>query len=176
MDRIVLQNIVRFLLLVIVQVLILNNIQFLGIINPYLYIYLLLVLPVDFSPNGGLFVGFLLGLTLDLFCQTLGMHTIATTFAAYCRPYIMRYMAPRDGYEFSRVPGIRQMGWLWFITYSAVVIFLHHFVLFFVEMFRMSGFWLTLGKSLGSTFMTLTLVLIVQMLFVSSTRAKAGYE
>lgn len=176
MDREIISHIIRFIGLILVQVLILNNIQFGGILNPYLYIYFILVLPVDFPPNIGLILAFLMGLTIDLFCQTLGMHTIATLFAAYCRPFVMRYMAPRDGYEFSRVPGIRHMGWLWFITYAGILIFLHHFVLFFVETFRMSGLLFTLGKSMGSTVMTLALTLILQLLFVRAKRSGVGYE
>lgn len=170
MDRAIISYIIRFVLLIAVQVLILNNVHFSGLLNPYLYIYFLLVLPVDFSPNLGLLLGFALGLTIDMLSQTLGMHTIATVFAAYGRPYIMRYMAPRDGYEFSRVPGVRQMGWLWFITYSSIMILLHHFVLFFVEAFRMTGFWITLGKSIGSGLLTLLLILIVQLLFAGAKR------
>ena len=176
MDRITISLIFRFIALIALQVLILNNVQFSGILNPYLYVYFLLVLPVDFSPNAGLVLGFMLGFIVDIFTQTLGMHTIATTFSAYCRPYILTYMAPRDSYEFARIPGIKQMGWLWFITYSGIIILLHHFVLFFVEMFRMSGLWLTLGKSLGSAVLTLILALALQMLFSSRKSSAAGYE
>jgi rod shape-determining protein MreD len=176
MSRDILTYAVRFILLVLTQVIILNNIQFSGLINPYLYIYFLLVLPVDFSPNAGLFVGFFLGLTIDLFSQTLGMHTIAAVFLAYARPYVLRYMAPRDGYEFSRTVSIRQMGWLWFLTFTSIMILLHHFVLFFIESFRMSGFWFTLGKSLGSSALTLTLVVLVQLLFTRSNKTGFGYD
>lgn len=173
MDRQIISHVVRFIALITLQVLVLNNIQFSGLLNPYLYLYFLLVLPVDFSPNVGLVLGFILGFTVDIFCQTLGMHTIATVFASYCRPYVLRYMSPRDGYEFSRTPGIRQMGWLWFITYAGILIALHHFVLFFVESFRMSGLWFTLAKSIGSGALTLLLALIVQMLFARIPRSNS---
>lgn len=168
MDRQLITYIFRFILLVLTQVFVLNNIQFSGILNPYIYVYFLIVLPVDFRPTVGLIVGFLLGLTMDMFCQTLGMHTIAATFAAYCRPYVLTYMAPRDGYEFSRVPGVRQMGWLWFLTYAAIIVFLHHFVLFFIEMFRVTGILLTLGKSLGSSLMSMSIIIVIQLIFARS--------
>ena len=171
MNRELLIYIVRFFLLVLVQILILNQVQFSGLLNPYLYIYFLIVLPVDFPPNGGLLVGFILGLLIDLFGQTLGMHTIASVFLAYARPYILRYMAPRDGYEFSRTVSIRQMGWLWFLTFSGIMIFLHHFVLFFIEAFRMSGLFFTIGKSIGSAILTLSLVVVVQLVFTRSSNS-----
>lgn len=171
MNRELLTHSIRFILLIILQIFLLNNVQFSGMLNPYLYVYFLLVLPVDFSPNAGLLLGFIMGFTIDLFSQTMGMHTIASVFLAYGRPYVLRYMAPRDGYEFTRDVSIRQMGWLWFLTYSGLMVFLHHFVLFFIETFRMSGFWFTLGKAIGSSFLTLLLIVVIQLLFTRNAKA-----
>lgn len=176
MSRAILIYFIRFILLVLIQVLILNEIQFGGLVNPFLYIYFILLLPVDFSPNGGLLLGFLLGLIVDMFDHTLGMHTIATVFLAYARPYVLQYMSPRDGYEFSRTLGIKQMGWLWFLTYALIMVFLHHFVLFFIESFRMSGFWFTIGKAIGSSALTLSLIVVVQLLFTGSNKSGFGYD
>jgi hypothetical protein len=83
-------------------------------------------------------------------------------------------MAPRDGYEFSRLPSVKEMGWLWFGTYSAILTFLHHLILFFVEMFRMSGIFNTVLKSLGSTVLTVILVVIIQLIF--ARRTSTSYE
>ena len=171
MNREILTNIVRFILLVLVQIMLLNNVQFSGLLNPYIYIYFLLVLPVDFSPNGGLILAFVLGLTVDLFSQTLGMHTIASVFLAYGRPFVLRYMAPRDGYEFTRTISIRQMGWLWFLTFTGIMVFLHHFVLFFIETFRMSGLGFTIGKAIGSSLLTLSIIIVIQLLFTRAPKA-----
>lgn len=176
MTREIFFYIIRFFMLIVVQIMLLNNVQFSGLLNPYLYIYFLIVLPVDFPPNAGLFVGFVMGLIIDTFSQTLGMQTIAAVFLAYARPYILRYMAPRDGYEFSRNVSIKQMGWLWFLTFSGIMVFLHHFVLFFIESFRMSGLGYTVSKSLGSSLLTMSLIVIVQLLFTKSPKSGLGYE
>ena len=165
MNKEALTYLIQFGVLVLAQILLLNNIHFSGLLNPYLYVYFLLLLPVDFSPNFGLLIAFVLGLTIDILSLTLGMHTIATVFAAFARPYILRYMAPRDGYEFSRTLGIRSMGWLWYMTYWSIIVCLHHFMLFFVESFKMSGIGFTVLKSLGSSLLTLVLVIIAQLLF-----------
>jgi rod shape-determining protein MreD len=176
MTREVLSYIVRFALLIIVQIALLNNVQFSGLLNPYLYVYFLIVLPVDFPPNMGLVLAFAMGIIIDLFSQTMGMHTISAVFLAYARPYILRYMAPRDGYEFSRNVSIKQMGWLWFLTFSGLMVFLHHFVLFFIESFRMSGLGNTLLKAVGSSMLTLLLIVIVQLLFTRTPKSGLGYE
>ena len=176
MTRDLISYFIRFSLLIIVQIFLLNNVQFSGLLNPYLYVYFLIVLPVDFSPNIGLFVAFAMGIIIDMFSQTMGMHTISAVFLAYARPYILRYMAPRDGYEFSRNVSIKQMGWLWFLTFSGLMVFLHHFVLFFIESFRMSGLGYTMLKAVGSSLLTLTLIIIVQLLFNRSPKSGIGYE
>ena len=174
MDRQLVAISIRFIILVLLQVLILNNIQFSSILNPFLYVYFLITLPVDFRPSLALVLGFLLGLTIDLFCQTLGMHAIATTFAAFCRPYILQFMSPRDGYEFSRETSVKQLGWLWFTTYAGLMVLAHHLTLFLVEMFRMSGIINTIGKTIGSSVLTLILVLVIQFVFVK--RSGSNYE
>jgi len=176
MTRDLISYFIRFSLLIIVQIFLLNNVQFSGLLNPYLYVYFLIVLPVDFSPNIGLLVAFAMGIIIDMFSQTMGMHTISAVFLAYARPYILRYMAPRDGYEFSRNVSIKQMGWLWFLTFSGLMVFLHHFVLFFIESFRMSGLGYTMLKAVGSSLLTLTLIIIVQLLFTRSPKSGIGYE
>lgn len=176
MTRDIFSYIIHFLLLIIVQIVLLNNVQFSGLLNPYLYIYLLIILPVDFPPNAGLFLAFAMGIIIDIFSQTLGMHTISAVFLAYARPYILRNMAPRDGYEFSRNVSIKQMGWLWFLTFSGIMVFLHHFVLFFIESFRMSGLGYTLLKAMGSSLLTLSLIVVVQLLFTRSPKSGLGYD
>lgn len=176
MGRELINNITRFVLIVLVQVLLLNQVNFSGIINPYIYIYFLLVLPADFNRNIGLILGFFLGLTIDLFSHTLGMHTIASVFAAYARPFALRYMAPRDGYESSKVPSIQQMGFLWFNTYAIIIILFHHFILFFMESFKMSGLWFTIGKALVSSLLTLILCTIAELLFARKSGKGFGYE
>ncbi len=81
----VLQNILSFVLLVLFQVLALNNIQFLGFINPYIYILFIIALPVKTPRWLSLILAFILGLTLDIFSNTLGMHAFATVLIAFLR-------------------------------------------------------------------------------------------
>jgi len=82
---VVLQNIFRFIFLVLFQVLVLNNIQFLGYINPYVYILFVLALPVQTPRWFTLFLAFCLGLTIDTFSNTMGMHAFAAVMVAFLR-------------------------------------------------------------------------------------------
>ena len=164
MIPIVLTNIWRFVLLVALQVLILNNVQVSGFLNPYLYVLFLLLLPFEMPRTWLLALAFLLGITVDVFTNTLGMHLAASLFMAYCRPFVLSIIAPRGGYEVGTAPSIRDMGLPWFLSYAGSLVFLHHLVLFFVEVFRFTEVFLTLGRVLASSVFTLLLVLLAQYL------------
>ena len=158
-------NIFRFIILVLFQVLILDNIEAGGYLNPFLYILFILMLPFETPDWLVLLLGFFIGLTIDMFTDTLGMHTSASVFAAFIRKFILRIIAPRDGYEASFKPTFRQMGFSWFLAYASILIFAHHFMLFFLEIFRLSDFFFTFLKVIFSSVFTLLLVFVAQMLF-----------
>jgi rod shape-determining protein MreD len=149
----------QFLVLVLLQVFILNNIQLGGYVNPYLYILFILLLPVN-TPNWLLLVlGFVLGLTIDLFTHTPGMNSSATVFMAFLRPYVLEIIAPREGYEKNSSPRIKLYGFIWFLRYSIILVLAHHFVLFYIEVFRFSDFVLTFIRVIFSgAFSTLLIV------------------
>lgn len=164
MVEVVVRNILRFVGLVLLQVLILNNVQLGGYLNPYLYVLIILSLPIETPRWLTLFIGFITGLSIDLFTHTLGMHTTATVFLAFCRPIVLQYIAPRDGYEFGIRASVQDMGFVWYLSYAAILVGLHHFFLFFVEAFTASHFWFTFGKVILSSLLTLLLVIVFQYL------------
>jgi len=154
----------RFFFLILLQVLILNNINLGGFINPYLYVLFVLMLPMETPGWLVLLSAFFLGLGIDIFMQTLGIHSASTVFMAYCRRYVLRLLSPRDGYDFGLQPSIRDMGFTWYFSFAGILILLHHCLLFFLEVFRFSEFFATLGRTVMSTFFTLLLVILCQFL------------
>jgi hypothetical protein len=157
--------IVRFLLLILLQVFIFNKIQFSNLINPYFYILFILLLPFDMPRSAMLITEFFLCLCIDLFSNTLGMHASACTWMAFVRPTVLKWISPREDYESDTLPTIHYYGIRWFVGYTLVMVFLHHFVLFFVEMFRWSDFFPTLARVLLSTVFTSLLIVISQFFF-----------
>jgi rod shape-determining protein MreD len=154
---------VLFILLVLFQGLILNNIEMGGYINPFLYVLFILVLPFE-TPNWlVLILGFALGICIDSFTSTLGMHTSATVFMAFARIYTLKLIRPRDGYDFNTTPSLQHMGLIWFLIYTSVLVLLHHFFLFYIESFKFSQFFATLGRVILSTIFSIVLVFIVQL-------------
>lgn len=155
----------RFLVLVALQVIVLNNIQFSGFINPYLYVLFILLLPFEIPGWLLLVLSFVMGITIDMFGNTQGLHASATVFLGFLRPYMLNLIAPRDGYEFGTKPSISQMGFNWFITYASILVFIHHFTFFFLEAFKFSEFFRTLFKVIASSAFTLMLIILTQYLF-----------
>ncbi len=152
------------LIVLFLQVVILNNIQFMGFVNPYLYVMIILVLPVDVSRHQILIFGFLIGLSIDLFSSTIGLHTSAALLLAYLRYFALKYLAPRDGFEFSSRPSISEMGLPWFITYSGILIVAHHFFLFSLESLKFSEIGQILIRTFSSVSFTLLLLIAVEYL------------
>jgi rod shape-determining protein MreD len=165
-------NFFRFILLVLLQVVVLNNIQLGGFINPYLYVLFIILLPFE-TPNALLLLlSFLLGLSVDMFANTMGIHASACVFMAFCRPYILKLIAPRDGYEAESQPTIKNQGLRWFVVYITFLVFLHHTFLFYVEVFRFSEFFMTLLRVVLSSALTIILVLMSQYLFYKAKADK----
>lgn len=171
MILVILQQLLRFIVLVTVQVVVLNNIQLGTFINPFLYLLFLLSLPVQLPKGLLLLIAFCTGLTIDMFQNTPGMHAAACVLMAYVRPGWLKIIAPRDGYEADAEPSVRKFGFTWYLAYSALLIFVHHLLLFFLEVFRISEFTDTLLRILLSSLLTLLLVLIAQYLTMKPKNA-----
>jgi hypothetical protein len=155
----------RFFILMAVQIVVLNNIQFSGFINPFVYIMFIMMLPVRIPKALLLIIAFVTGLTVDIFSNTMGMHAAACVFMAYTRPAVLRILSPRDGYETDSYPSAREQGFTWFLIYASILTFIHHLILFYIEVFRFSEFFSTFLRVLLSSVATIIFIMITQYLF-----------
>jgi len=162
MIRSLVKYIISFFALIFLQILVFNNIQFSGFINPYFYVLFIILLPFETPGWLLLTTSFLLGISVDVFTHTLGMHAAACTFMAFIRPTILKTFSPRDGYESGTMPRLSIFGLEWFAKYALILIFTHHMVLFYTEMFRFSDFFYTFLRVILSTIFTGLLVVISQ--------------
>jgi rod shape-determining protein MreD len=155
-------NIIRFIILVFAQILIFNNIELGGYMNPYIYILFILLLPFETPGWLVLISGFLMGLSIDIFSETLGMHTAATVFMAYMRPMALSMFSPRDGYESGSFPRVFYYGFEWFLKYTLMLVFAHHTVLFLTELFRIQDFFHILLRIILSTLLSVLIITLSQ--------------
>jgi NADH:ubiquinone oxidoreductase subunit H len=127
------------------------------------------ILLLPFETPGWLLLtsSFLLGLSIDFFTHTPGMHTSAAVFMAFCRPGIIRFISGNKGIEAGMKPGIKDMGFQWFFMYSLILILLHHILFFFLEVFRIDELLQIFYRIVLSTVSTLILVILVEYLLIS---------
>lgn len=156
--------VVMFVLLVLIQVLILNNIQFSGFVNPYVYILFILLLP--FNIPGYLLLGlsFLLGLSIDIFNNTLGVHAGATVLLGFLRPGIANLVSSREIIEKGNTPNMKQLGFASFLKYTIIAVFIHHLFLFYAEVFSFGGFFHTLVRCVLSSAFSIVIILASQFI------------
>lgn len=157
----VLQNIFRFILLVLFQVLVLNNIQFLGYINPYLYILFILALPVQMPRWFLLILAFTLGLTIDVFSNTIGMHAFATVFVAFFREGIIKLFTNIEEGN-NPTPSFYTFGVSAYVKYVIVIVLIHHAMLFMLEAFSFAHVGIMFAKIALSSLVTVMLILGIQ--------------
>ena len=164
--RIWIKYAIMFVSLVLAQVLVLNQVQFSGYINPYVYVLFILLLPISIPQYALLFLGFFMGLTIDVFMNTPGMHTSATVFIAFIRPFILNMISSRE-MDKSDFPGLKQYGFTWFLYYAGIMVVSHHFFYFYIELFSFSGFFITFLRSLASSIFTIFIIVLSQYLVFS---------
>lgn len=151
-----------FIALIAFQVLILNNIKLGGYINPYIYILFIMLLPFEIPGWLLLILGFLTGLTMDAFAGTLGMHSSATLFIAFLRPAILSNISTHQMADKKGSPALNIIDVSWFIKFTLITVFAHHFVLFYLETFSFVDFFSTLLRVILSTLVTAFFIVISQ--------------
>jgi rod shape-determining protein MreD len=151
-----------FILLILSQVFLFNNIQFSGYVNPYVYIMFILLLPIELPAWLLLILSFLTGLVIDFFSGSLGMHASSSVLAGFVRPYVLQILSPRDGYEPGSEPSMIIYGFRWFFIYTLIIVLIHHTALFYLEVFRFTEFFRTLLRVLLSSLFSVTFILLIE--------------
>lgn len=165
MSKIVIISLIRFIVLVFVQVFLLKNLPVYNLYVAYPYILFILLLPFEI-PNFLLFVlAFAMGITIDAFYDTPGLHTAACVLLAFVRILFISITVQREGFDNEPEPSLSNMGFRWFFTYALILTLIHHFFLFLLEAFNFSQLQYTLIRILFSSLFTVFLILISGLLF-----------
>jgi rod shape-determining protein MreD len=168
MNSTLLVNISRFILLLAVQIVIFNNMNFLGYIIPLPYILFIILYPVNGNRSALLLASFLLGLSMDLFSNSGGIHATACLILAYVRPAIFKFsFGVSYEYQTIKLNDILTPERFSFILMSVVI---HHITLFILEAFQISFFWDILLRTLLSTVFTIISCIIIIYLIKPNKR------
>ena len=164
------KHIIRAVLILLVQVLVLKRI---GLSNSWIWLHgnifiypiIVLLLPFRLSRHYVIVIGFLLGLLIDMFYDTIGVHAFALTATAYARGLLLSYLEPRGGYQLSMSPTQYSMGLNWLMTYTSLSIVIHTFLFFTAEIFTFVYIGQILLNSLVTFFLSMAVIMGYHLLF-----------
>ena len=163
-----LANIFRFILFLMLQLLLFNSIDFLGYLNPFPYVLYIILFPVNGNKPTLLATSFLLGLLLDIFTNSGGVHATASLILAYVRPSIFKFSFGLS-YEYQTVK-IADKITPERISFLILAIFIHHLFLFLLEFFRLSLIVSVIGRTLLATIFTFFMCLLIIYLIKPNKR------
>jgi len=157
------QHLIWFVALLSFQVLFLDNIHFLNVFFPMIYIYAILRLPSSLSPSIVLIISFLTGLTVDVFSNTPGMHASATTLLGFLRYPVLRLFVLKEDLV-NREVSISWLGGTIFWKYCVILVLIHHTALFLLESFTLLNIQELLIKIPVCSLLTLVFILAMEYL------------
>ena len=163
MNSLLFSNIIRFIALVLLQVLICNQMNFLGSMNPYIYILFILIYPVKNNRLSFILISFVLGILIDIFMDTGGAHAAASVTIAYMRPVFLKFSFGA-AYEYQAIK-FNDADLLPRVIYFTLLILIHHFILFILIIFDNSKAGMVVSNSLSTGLFTLFLALTLTALF-----------
>lgn len=165
MSKSLIKNSLLFIGIFLLQVLVFDNIQLGNYLHPIIYVIFILILPYD-TPKWKLLVnGFLIGIAVDIFNGTPGLNAAATVLLAYSRPFVIDIMTRKSELKEKYEPTVEKMGFLWFLVYSTILLLIHNFALFMLEVFSFKLLGIVLLQVLISVPISIFLILLISYLF-----------
>jgi rod shape-determining protein MreD len=163
-----LRIVLRFFVLLFIQIVILNQVDLHGYLSPMIYPLFILLLPFRTPAYIVLGTAFAMGMIIDGFIGTLGFHTASLVLMAFLRPLILMIVQPRGGYEESMQPSMAVMGPKWFLFYTLLAIIIHHTCYFLIEAMSFSYLFDTILTIVISSLLSLILIFIYQFFILHS--------
>lgn len=164
MNNIVIANIIRFIGLLLLQVLVLNHVNLFGFINPLVYIVWIFLFPIKKNKSVFLILSFLLGLSIDFFSDSGGIHAASTLFIAFIRIPILNLVLGKSDFDYVLF-NLRSIAFLKAVSFITILTLIHHFVLFSLEYFSFNAILSILFNTLITGVFTILLSILGIILF-----------
>ncbi len=165
-------HIIRFVLLILVQVFILNQLQIGFGILIMAYPLFVFLLPHDMNLSASMLIAFVMGVCIDVMSNTFGLHTSSLVFFAYLRPIVFRRFASQEEYEMNREANIYTMGTRWFFLTFGTLLLLHHLWFFLFEVANFGEFLYIFRKTTFSTVVSFLVCVGLQIIFVQKPKER----
>lgn len=152
------ENILRLIIVMLVQLLLINNLNFLGICTPFIYILFLLQLPAKMPRWCEMLLGAAVGLVMDIFCNSIGVHFSACVLIAYLRPLLIKNLVV-DNERLTGTINAASLGWQIYVKEVIILTLVHHTCLFVLEAFSFQHFWMVVLQIIASAIVSILLIL-----------------
>lgn len=169
MNNLVATQLWRFIALFLVQVLVFKHLQFNEEAWRYLHIFVYplftFLLPIRWQNSVVLVASFFMGILVDWFYDSPGVHASALVLTAYLRPIVLGILEPYEGYNVSEVPSLKRFGFGWFSSYVAILLSIHLFVYFSVEAFSYVFIFDIVMNTLVTFIGSFVVIILIQYIF-----------
>ncbi|MGB3777168.1 MAG: Rod shape-determining protein MreD [Tunicatimonas sp.] len=169
-SRQLLPQVLNFFVFIILQIVVVRNLVLFDTAFCYVYVAFILLLPIELGVVTAMLLGFVSGLLVDAFYNTLGIHAAASVFIMFIRPRWLQFLTPRGGYDISAVPTPQALGLRWFAAYALPMLLIHHALIFLIEAADLQLLGFSLAKTFASAIFTLLMIVIIQYILSSSSR------
>lgn len=148
----------RFIVVMVLQILLFNQLQLWGVCHPYVYVLCLLMMPITLPHSVDMVIGAVVGLLMDVCCNSLGIHTASCILVMFLRPYLIAAFV-NEKERLTEQISIRTIGFEAFIKYAVLLAMIHHLAVFMLAAWSWSHIGFVLAETVVSSMMTLLLII-----------------
>ena len=171
----IVSNILRFLILLVVQITVCQHVCLFGYMKPALFLLALFLLPLELPLSVQYFIGFATGFVVDAFAHTFGASSFACTLLMFIRPYIVKMLDGSNNVKFENInrpmPGVKDFRWV--LLYTLLLTAVYEITQVLLETMTFKNFGHTLLVILGNTVFSVFVILCIEYIFHSRTRHEA---
>jgi rod shape-determining protein MreD len=147
----------RYIIVMVLQVLLFNQLQLWGVCHPYIYILCLLMMPITLPHSVDMLIGAAVGIVMDVFCNSLGIHTAACILLMFIRPYLLGGIL-NDKDRLNEQITLQVLGMEAFLKYVVTLVLIHHLTVFMLAAWSLTHIGFVLAETLVSSLITILII------------------
>ncbi len=148
----------RYIVVMLLQVLLFDQLQLLGVCHPYIYILCLMMMPITLPHSADMFIGAAVGLVMDVFCNSLGIHTASCIFLMFIRPYLLGAIV-NDKDRLNEQISLHTLGMDGLMKYTVILVVIHHMMVFLLAAWSWSHIGFVLIETIVSSIVTVFIII-----------------
>lgn len=153
----------RYIIVMLLQVLLFNQLQLLGVCHPYIYVLCLLMMPITLPHSADMAIGAIAGLIMDIFCNSLGIHTASCILLMFLRPYILGTLV-NDKDRLNEQITLHVLGMETMLKYVTILVLIHHLSVFLLAAWSWAHIGFALLETLVSSIVTIIVIIVYNAL------------